>query len=137
MTPVRQSTFVLTCHTTVFIFNTSAKYSLPVVPPPILQHVNKNALYLSYHHLFFNMSVKMLFTCRTTTYSSTCQSNAVYLSYHHLFLSLARSPFSVRLSTAMLMISLRPEPLAVAMPYPFASRFLPTCSQYKSECKFK
>ena len=34
----------------------------------------------------------------------------------HLFFSLARSPFSVRLRTAMLMISLRPEPLAVAMP---------------------
>ena len=32
----------------------------------------------------------------------------------------------MRLRTAMLMISLRPEPLAVAIPYPLASRFLPT-----------
>ena len=34
----------------------------------------------------------------------------------HLFFSFAKSPFSVRLRTAMLMMSFKPVPLAVAIP---------------------
>ena len=40
----------------------------------------------------------------------------IYLSYHQRFLNFARSPFSVRFSTAIFIMSFSPEPLAVAIP---------------------
>ena len=68
-------------------------------------------------------------SCTRTGRTTTCTGKVTIWRISrgsHLFFSLARSPFSVRFRTAMFMISLRPEPLAVAMPYPLASRFLPT-----------